>query len=172
MREKMKSLAIEFYRSCHRGQGRRRRRRKMDCLNLSDWNYPDTMLGIPINSTTLFLYPSLLLSFYFLPMVFLFTFIPSLCQPGSSSKFAATIFHSECGGARIGGLPFSWLSCDRPRSHAVSTRVNFNSLSDDPRSRSPKCTKATASETWICSESFFNIRANNSKKISVLFFKC
>lgn len=28
---------------------RNRQWREMDCLNLSDWNYPDTMLGIPIN---------------------------------------------------------------------------------------------------------------------------
>lgn len=153
----MKSLAIGFYRSwaCHRGRrGRRRRRRKMDCLNLSDWNYPDTMLGIPINSTTLFLYPSLLLSFYFLPWSFSSRLSHLFANPGtSSSKFAATIFHSECGGARIGGLPSSWLSCARPRSHAVSTRVNFNSLSDDPRSDLLNIRRPLLVRRWIYSES-------------------
>lgn len=71
----------------------------------------------------------------------------------SSNKFAATIFHSECGGARIGGLPSSWLSCARPRSHAVSTRVNFNSLSDDPRSDLLNIRRPLLVRCWICSES-------------------
>lgn len=40
---------------------RDRQWREMDCLNLSDWNYPDTMLGIPINlSRSPFLCGSLL----------------------------------------------------------------------------------------------------------------
>lgn len=94
------------------------------------------MLGIPINPTTLFLYSSLFLSLHFLLMVsFSSRLSHRFANPGtSSSKFAATIFHSECGGARVGGPPFSWLSCTRPSSHAVSMRVNFNSLSSDPRS--------------------------------------
>lgn len=104
----------------------------MDCLNLFDWNYPDTMLGIPINPTTpsfstllyrsLSLPPSLFpahgLSLHVYPISFLY---PN--PRTSSSKFAATIFHSECGGAGVGGLPFSWLSCARSRIVTPCLRV-------------------------------------------------
>lgn len=88
------------------------------------------MLGIPINPTTLFLL-SLSLSFrrVSLARVFLPNVYPT-SSPTSSSKSSTTIFHSGRGGARGGGPPFSRLSC---ASHAVSTRVNFNSLSNDPR---------------------------------------
>lgn len=143
----MKSLAIESYRSwaCHRGRrGRRRRRRKMDCLNLSDWNYPDTMLGIPINSTTLFLFlfSTRGLSLHVYPIS-----LPTR-EPVRASLLQRYFIRNAEARESAGYLFLGFLM------HAVSiTRVNFNSLSDDPRSELLNMRRPLLVRRWISSES-------------------